>query len=349
MSFTTITVPALPQIYGIAPTDIVFVETDEGPRHIVGSDFKQSIAGLQMNTEVLSDTKYIAMDAPPVHLLYPNGEDREVFVPEAPGKTVEFVIINGAADDSPYTMLVKVAGMPENLRAQVAGGRHVRMIYNPSLQWWTAYANKGLPGEPGPIGPIGPTGPQGEPGPSGPIGPQGEVGPTGPPGAQGETGPKGDGLTITYVVETLVERDALEPVVGESCFVSGEGLLYFYETGGWGTGVDFGKGETGATGPQGVKGDTGATGPQGETGPQGVSLTTATVEIAVLDWSSKTAVKAVLGVTATSKLIIGPASSSWAAYGDAEIRATAQDTDEVTFVCETVPSVAVTANIMRTE
>jgi hypothetical protein len=147
MSFTTITVPALPQIYGIAPTDILFVETDEGPRHIVGSDLKQSIAGLQMNTEVLTESKYIPIDGPTVQLLYPNGADREVFVPEDPEKTTEFVIINGAPDDSPYVLLVKVAGMPENLRARVPGGQHVRMVYNMSSQWWLAY-------DQGPVGVV---------------------------------------------------------------------------------------------------------------------------------------------------------------------------------------------------
>jgi hypothetical protein len=74
--------------------------------------------------------------------------------------------------------------------------------------------------------------------------------------------------------------------------------------------------------------------------------TTATAEIAVLDWTGTTATKAVAGVTATSILFVGPAPASYDDYADAEIRATGQASGEITFKCTTAPIAAVTVNVV---
>lgn len=70
------------------------------------------------------------------------------------------------------------------------------------------------------------------------------------------------------------------------------------------------------------------------------------VTIAVADWSNQTCTKSVSGVTASNNIVVAPAPASHIAYGEAQIRATAQGSGTVSFACETVPDVAVTVNIL---
>jgi hypothetical protein len=110
------------------------------------------------------------------------------------------------------------------------------------------------------------------------------------------------------------------------------------------------KGDTGPTGPIGATGAKGDTGPTGSTGAKGDTgssdLSTQAVEIAVLDWSGTTAVKTVSGVLPASLLWISPVPASYDAYALANIRATAQGTDSITFGCVNVPAVAVNVNVI---
>jgi len=76
------------------------------------------------------------------------------------------------------------------------------------------------------------------------------------------------------------------------------------------------------------------------------ALLTKTVEIAVLDWSGTTAVKTVSGVLPASLLWISPVPASYDAYALANIRATAQGTNSITFECVNVPAVAVNVNVI---
>lgn len=69
------------------------------------------------------------------------------------------------------------------------------------------------------------------------------------------------------------------------------------------------------------------------------------VTIATSDWSNKTATKSVSGVTASNTVIVSPASASYEAYGEAQVRATAQGTNQITFTCTDVPSVSLTVNV----
>jgi hypothetical protein len=319
MSFTTITVPSLTQIQGIAPTDILFVETNEGPRHIVGSDLKQSIAGLQMNTEILSDpAKYIPIDGPTVQLLYPNGMDREVFVPEDPGKTTEFVIISGAPLDSPYRLLVKVAGMPENVRATVAGGQHVRMVYDLSQQWWTAYAQGARPSTVVAWRFI----------------------------SVGTTAAVGNGYMMTGdITLTLPDIPMMGDVIG---FRNLSGTQTIARNGNKieGAELDLVIDVARSAGTLAYQGPDFGWVVVTEIGGSGKALGTEAVVIAVEDWTGTTATKAVAGVTATSVLFIGPAPASYDDYADAEIRATGQAAGEITFECTTAPTAAVTVNVV---
>lgn len=76
------------------------------------------------------------------------------------------------------------------------------------------------------------------------------------------------------------------------------------------------------------------------------SSTSVTITIAVSDWSSKTCTKSVTGVTASNNIVVAPSPTSFLAYGEAQIRATAQGSGTVTFACETVPTEAVMVNVL---
>lgn len=72
---------------------------------------------------------------------------------------------------------------------------------------------------------------------------------------------------------------------------------------------------------------------------------TVTVTIATSDWSSYTCTKTVSGVTASNTIFVSPAASSFVAYGEAQVRATAQGTNQITFTCTDEPSSSLTVNV----
>lgn len=73
--------------------------------------------------------------------------------------------------------------------------------------------------------------------------------------------------------------------------------------------------------------------------------TSLSITIATSDWSGNTCTKTVSGVTASNTVIVSPASASYVAYGEAQVRATAQGANQITFTCTDVPSSAVTVNV----
>lgn len=75
-------------------------------------------------------------------------------------------------------------------------------------------------------------------------------------------------------------------------------------------------------------------------------VSSASVTIATTDWSNGSCTKNVTGVTTANHIIVSPAPSSYLAYGEAQIRATAQGNGTVTFACESTPAASVTVNIM---
>jgi len=76
------------------------------------------------------------------------------------------------------------------------------------------------------------------------------------------------------------------------------------------------------------------------------TLVTATVEIAVGDWTANVATKTVSGVTATNIITVSPAPASYLDYANAQIRATAQATDSLEFTCTTTPTTTITVNVV---
>ena len=69
-------------------------------------------------------------------------------------------------------------------------------------------------------------------------------------------------------------------------------------------------------------------------------------ELTVAGWSSNTQTVTVTGVTATNTVFVSPAPASASDYASAGIICTAQGTDSLTFTCTTVPSNAITVNVV---
>ena len=75
------------------------------------------------------------------------------------------------------------------------------------------------------------------------------------------------------------------------------------------------------------------------------SPTQLTVTLLSNGWSNKTQTVSAAGVTASNLVMYFPAPASYSAYVDAEIYATAQGTNSLTFTCDTVPSTNITVNV----
>lgn len=68
--------------------------------------------------------------------------------------------------------------------------------------------------------------------------------------------------------------------------------------------------------------------------------------LTVAGWSNNTQTVSVTGVTASNNVIVAPAPASQADYTAAGIICTAQGAGTLTFTCTTVPSSAITVNVL---
>lgn len=80
--------------------------------------------------------------------------------------------------------------------------------------------------------------------------------------------------------------------------------------------------------------------------PTGSGSSSTTVTLAVNDWSSNTQTVSATGVTASNNVIVAAAPSSQTDYTSAGILCTAQGAGTLTFTCTTVPSSAITVNVL---
>jgi len=71
-----------------------------------------------------------------------------------------------------------------------------------------------------------------------------------------------------------------------------------------------------------------------------------TISVGTNAWSNKTASVTATGVTASNTVIVSPAPASMDAWKDAEMKCTAQATNQLTFTCETVPTAAISVNVV---
>ena len=191
-------------------------------------------------------------------------------------------------------------------------------------------ALKGEKGDTGATGPQGAKGDTGDTGPQGPKGDTGAQGETGPQGPKGDTGAAGADGKSAYAsaqdggytgTEAQFNTD-LAAVGGKQAKITASGIL---------------KGDGSGGVSAAVKGTDYA-------GPSvGV---TATLTAAGWDADAKTQTVSVAGVTATANCIITAATDSYMAYAEAGVRCTAQGAGTLTFVCETVPTADVAANVL---
>lgn len=75
-------------------------------------------------------------------------------------------------------------------------------------------------------------------------------------------------------------------------------------------------------------------------------LTAVVVKIEASDWEDNEATKTVTGVTSESIVWVSPTPASYEDYVEAEIRATAQGTNQITFKCEAEPEASVFVNVI---
>lgn len=70
--------------------------------------------------------------------------------------------------------------------------------------------------------------------------------------------------------------------------------------------------------------------------------------ITVNDWNNGTTCtkSGLTGITSTNNIIINPAPSSYKAFTESVVRATAQGNGSITFTCDSTPATAITINVL---
>lgn len=79
---------------------------------------------------------------------------------------------------------------------------------------------------------------------------------------------------------------------------------------------------------------------------EGATHTTATVTLTAAGWSDNAQTADVPSVKADSTVIVSPAPESFKAYGEAGIYCSAQAEGKLTFTCDSVPTAAITVNVV---
>ena len=77
----------------------------------------------------------------------------------------------------------------------------------------------------------------------------------------------------------------------------------------------------------------------------GATSTPLTVTLTVAGWSDNSQTVTASGVTANNAVVISPAPDSYTSYGEFGVHCSAQAANSLTFVCDSVPDVALAINI----
>ena len=77
----------------------------------------------------------------------------------------------------------------------------------------------------------------------------------------------------------------------------------------------------------------------------GATYTQLTVTLTVAGWSDNSQTVTASGVTANNAVVVSPAPSSYRSYGEFGVYCSAQAANSLTFVCDSVPDVALAINI----
>lgn len=173
----------------------------------------------------------------------------------------------------------------------------------------------------------GPTGAQGEPGPAGPQGAPGEKGEPGEKGDTGATGPSGPN---TITAETATTLTGLLKGDGTSVSAAEAGTDYVAPVSG-----------------KGLSSNDYTTAEKDKLAELSKPVA-ATAELTVAGWdaSAKTQTVAVAGVTANAIVQATYDPACRAAWIDADVYCSAQGAGTLTFACDTVPTAALTANVV---
>ena len=77
----------------------------------------------------------------------------------------------------------------------------------------------------------------------------------------------------------------------------------------------------------------------------GATYTQLTVTLTIAGWSDNSQTVTASGVTANNAVVVSPAPSSYRSYGEFGVYCSAQAANSLTFVCDSVPDVALTVNV----
>ena len=77
----------------------------------------------------------------------------------------------------------------------------------------------------------------------------------------------------------------------------------------------------------------------------GATYTQLTVTLTIAGWSDNSQTVTASGVTANNAVVVSPAPSSYRSYGEFGVYCSAQAANSLTFVCDSVPDVALAINI----
>lgn len=81
-------------------------------------------------------------------------------------------------------------------------------------------------------------------------------------------------------------------------------------------------------------------------GSGGANLTSISITLTTANWSNNSQTVTAQGVTASNVIIVTPAPTSYDEYVGNNIRCSAQAANSLTFICDFVPSTAVTVNVI---
>ena len=78
----------------------------------------------------------------------------------------------------------------------------------------------------------------------------------------------------------------------------------------------------------------------------GATYTQLTVTLTIAGWSDNSQTVTASCVTANNVVVISPAPNSYSSYGEFGVYCSAQAANNLTFVCDSVPDVALTVNVL---
>ena len=78
----------------------------------------------------------------------------------------------------------------------------------------------------------------------------------------------------------------------------------------------------------------------------GATYTQIKITLTVAGWSDNSQTVTASGVTANNAVVVSPTPNSYLSYGEFGVYCSAQATNELTFVCDSVPDVDLTVNVL---